>query len=580
MKSIKQSWLPKHQVLILKCYPHFQKNAVEVKPNSSELSYLLHYADTRRVKLTKVGAYLEKKTVSDVHRRRLGNVQVTMQILSALIEKCPRDLPLFSQSVLNVFETVLNSSDINMLEASVHTFTTFCSHRTSTTLISDSKKGISFPKIVDNYIDFATKDSRFDKVGKLAKERITTPMRLRYATAGLRAIKGLVSAESYALDNGSLTRIVVPALMENLVPEDHHKEWVWLDNIKERRAKKERREKENALKRRQSSGGRNTFDEHLDRELMTATNRSSTDIRRRVKQDVGVVALECLESLCNTGNRNLLSIVTECTFTFATELRKGYASPTKRQEGMQEDRWSRGIMITLCEYTPVQDRFIILIAATNFLVSHSQDEEIYILGIFGNLVSQVNFIGISIIDIERKLVQYVFDRIAKEFMQSSWIEEMALGTCNLAFHIYYADQISDMIATLIDGSADGGPKAKKFAEESIKGILRIASHEHPQEQIENARVALAAFDMDVSPWVSNCDASGHPIVESEDGSLQHHSNVAKPAGHRSAALNPVKTGSIDPVPSQRESSFSTTSTSDIVSFAELKAILEPPKVVR
>ena len=501
-----------------------------------------------------------------------------MQILSAMIEKCPRDLPLFSQSVLNIFGTVLNSSDINMLEASVPTFTTFCSHRTSTTLISDLKKGISFQQIVEMYIDFATKNPKFDKAGKLAKG-ITTPMRLRYATAGLRALIGLVSPESFALDNGSLTKIVVPVLMENLVPEDHHKDWVWLDEVKERRAKKERREKESALKRRQSSGGRNTFDEHLDRELMTATNRSSTDIRRRVKQDVGVLALEGLESLCNTGNRNLLNIVAESTLTFVTKLRKGFASPTKRDESMLEDRWSRGIMITMCEYTPVQDRFIILIATTNYLVYHSQDEEVNTLRIWGNLVSQVNFIGISIIDIERKLVQYVFDRIAKEFMQSSWIEEMALGACNLAFHIYYADQISDMIATLIDGSADGGPKAKKFVEETIKGILRIASHKHPQEQIENARVVLTGIDMDVSQWVSNCDASGHPIVESEKGSLDHHTSVTKPAGHRSAARSAAKTGSTDPVPSQRESSISTTSMSEIVSFAELKAILEPRKVV-
>src|SRR3954467_10201874 len=111
MHALRQKCRPKHQVLILNCYPKTTKGAVDVKPNSSELSYLLYYATTRRSKVQKVGACLEKKTASDVWRARIGyvfedrprdmrasgtdfggrNVQVTLQILAALIEKAPRD---------------------------------------------------------------------------------------------------------------------------------------------------------------------------------------------------------------------------------------------------------------------------------------------------------------------------------------------------------------------------------------------------------------------------------------------------------------------------------------------------------
>jgi hypothetical protein len=72
MHAIRQKLRPKHQVLILKCYPRTTKGAVDVKPNSSELSYLLYYATTRRSKVQKVGDFLEKKTASDVHRARIG----------------------------------------------------------------------------------------------------------------------------------------------------------------------------------------------------------------------------------------------------------------------------------------------------------------------------------------------------------------------------------------------------------------------------------------------------------------------------------------------------------------------------
>ena len=57
---------------MLKCYPRAAKGATDVKPNSSELSYLLFYATSRKSKIQKIGAFLEKKTASDVWRMRIG----------------------------------------------------------------------------------------------------------------------------------------------------------------------------------------------------------------------------------------------------------------------------------------------------------------------------------------------------------------------------------------------------------------------------------------------------------------------------------------------------------------------------
>ena len=74
MDSIRRRCRPKHQVLVLNCYPRHMKNNMEVKPNSSELSYLLYYASTRRSKLQKVGDFLDRRTTSDVWRGRIGYV--------------------------------------------------------------------------------------------------------------------------------------------------------------------------------------------------------------------------------------------------------------------------------------------------------------------------------------------------------------------------------------------------------------------------------------------------------------------------------------------------------------------------
>jgi hypothetical protein len=102
MNAARQACRPKHQILVLKCYPKYNKSQTDVSANSSELSYLLYYASTRRSKLTKVTDFLDKRATSDVWKGRTGNVQVTLQIVTALIEKTPRDLSLYSRAVLRI----------------------------------------------------------------------------------------------------------------------------------------------------------------------------------------------------------------------------------------------------------------------------------------------------------------------------------------------------------------------------------------------------------------------------------------------------------------------------------------------
>ncbi len=113
--------------------------------------------------MQKVGAFLEKKTASDVWRARIGyvyigrlaetdgigrvkvlilmyiyrNVQVTLQILAALIEKAPRDLPLYAPYVLKILNIILRSRDITMVESSIPTFEAFCEHQDGASLSAD-----------------------------------------------------------------------------------------------------------------------------------------------------------------------------------------------------------------------------------------------------------------------------------------------------------------------------------------------------------------------------------------------------------------------------------------------------------
>jgi hypothetical protein len=57
----------KHAALINNCYP-----PSGTTPHSSELSYLTFYASSRPAKLTKVGAFIQRKVAKDIRKGRKG----------------------------------------------------------------------------------------------------------------------------------------------------------------------------------------------------------------------------------------------------------------------------------------------------------------------------------------------------------------------------------------------------------------------------------------------------------------------------------------------------------------------------
>jgi protein EFR3 len=124
-----------------------------------------------------------------------SNVQVTLQILTALMDKAPRDLPLYSNCVLTILETVLKSKDINMIEESLPTFETYCKYQDISSLASDQHTSQQYQNIVHMYAEFSSNEfpSSF-------KQKLSTPLAMRWKTAGLRAIRSVVGGEAFGTD--------------------------------------------------------------------------------------------------------------------------------------------------------------------------------------------------------------------------------------------------------------------------------------------------------------------------------------------------------------------------------------------
>jgi hypothetical protein len=467
---------------VLKCYPKFQKNNVEVRANSSELSYLLYYASTRRSKLQKVADFLEKRTTADVWKGRIGNVQVTLQILKALIEKCPRDLPLYAAPVLRVLRTILKSDHVTMVEQSVPTFETLCSHQDPANLAAEQDYTKGYEEIVNLYAFFASKEGV-----KSLKSAASWPVAIRYRKAGLQALKAVASSESLASETSRQLTAVIPAVLWNIYSESG-------DYLRQLESREEEHEKELAFRRRQSVSTVQTAEDGDGDPIAAAGTTEDAD--KLAEEEVGVIALQALKNVFTSVNRGQLRLATHAVLKFIAVNVKPPQHLKSRLE--QSACWSTTLMAMICAWSPVQDRYAILVSATESLVRSPIVEDdlgrqLVLATVIDYLLSSsINFIGLSVMDVLVGLISHTLSLLQlggpatsiqphpqQMLSVSSEKESVDLGLpsreggrvmevvkepsrtrihlldtlqrcmASLATHVYYSDQISDMVSAIM-----------------------------------------------------------------------------------------------------------------------------------
>ncbi|KAK1833089.1 hypothetical protein QBC39DRAFT_51474 [Podospora conica] len=477
MNALQERCRPKHQVLVLKCYPRTTKGAVDVKPNSSELSYLLFYVQSRRTKIHKVGSFLEKKTASDVYRQRIGNVQVTLQIIAALIEKAPKDLPLFALCVLNILEQILKANDITMVESSIPTFEAFCEHHDPTTLLADQAYLRQYQSVVRQYAALASTRAF---PGKTEPSR---PIALRWRNAGLEAIKSVASSNALASAAGQQYDVAVPMILENLWTDNED----FLDVLLHRAEVDEKIEGGGLTRRRTSIATVDTAGDPRPNPL--ALSGTAVDVDKLAEEDIGVLAMQCLKQIFTGSSRGQMHIAAVALLKFVEERVSQEEDVVKTTNSGKDSGWAIKVFLLVTRWAPVANRFSILVAALEAMAVHPLTDEtlrqhIVLAAMVGALLrSDINLIGLSVNDVLiafvahiRRLVQMPGDpnsmrsdpplpgqpdprspttlQFAEKAEKASTQRKdllLRLQLCigDLATHVYYADQISDMISTIL-----------------------------------------------------------------------------------------------------------------------------------
>lgn len=414
----------KHQKLILQCYP--AGKATDKKPNSSELSYLLYYASTRRVKLEKVSVFLREKTAHDAARNRTGNLQVTLAILKELIIKCSENLNVFARQACNILKICLDTRDIAVCKNVVKTYGVLCEKLDGALFSGDKEFVQDFTDVSLTLISFG-KDSQ------------SSQSQLEWQMISLFAIKHISNCLGYT--NNSSKKFIalsIPYLIQVIMQHNN------ISSLMQRLRTNMNIESSDGTKRLsrvQSHKSQNLInkqiDEDFDNDSLTVT-------------DVNEEAMNALKEFFNNNTTAQISEITRAVVQHV------YAANINLDWGI--------VLLELCvTWIPIQLRFVsssTLLATLNrmnvegFSKSNYQLQLQYARYLLGLLSSGISMIGLSISDIIQQLLNLQTDLILKHSdLSNSEIDGLTNiysdCICNVATHIYYYDQVPDSIQEIL-----------------------------------------------------------------------------------------------------------------------------------
>lgn len=403
----------KHQKLILQCYP--PGKGVEKKPNSSELSYLLYYASTRRVKLEKVSTFLVKKSISDANKSKTNNLQVTLIIVASLIEKCKENLNVFALEVCTILQLGLKFNDISLAKCVLDTYATLCKHLDGELFVGDKRFVDTFTNVSEGIIKGGILNSK------------NNPNANEWKLISLLACQKISSCLGYSNDYcRRFLNLCIPILIECLQDFDG----------------------DNALF---SVTSFNDDNHKLSKVVLARTIQKQKVIDEDLANDV--VSSEDLKQSSLSGLQSYFDTTLTNQITDSAQIVIKHTFNSKAS-----DDWC-GKFLQLCtSWIPVQLRFIALRTLVSDLSKLSKSEKVkvplqkhYSRSILCLLSSNVNMIGLSVSDLIQSILQlkqtlYIHQCSTLSNDDLSELSEI-YSQCivNLSTHIYYSDQVADSV---------------------------------------------------------------------------------------------------------------------------------------
>jgi len=383
-----------------------------------------------------------------------------------------------------------------MIEETIPTFESYCKYADAASLAADQGRAKQYLNIVQQYIVLGSLEKP-----SAASFAQSVPVFTRRRTIALRAIRAVVGSDALMVETSDQLNTVMPVIFENLDLEKESS----LSALQQKATTGEKQSIEVARKRKLSSAAVPNVDE-IDQDTAMASE-TTADADKKAEEEVRVLAVRCLRQIfsISTGtSRSQMRLATALTLRFITTKERPRPGTRANSNASLAPDWAITLFDTIARWTPVQDRFIIAVTTVETLVRSPIVESILEKQLMlAELVdwllkSDINLIGLSVMDVLIRLIQHTllllqlgsrdFTAIpraqqedalglyrdiqtsydpansimkpergrhidTKESMPSPTRRELlnVLQRCisDLATHIYYTDQISDMMTAIM-----------------------------------------------------------------------------------------------------------------------------------
>lgn len=383
---------PKHQKLVNQCYP--SGRAPDKKPKSSETSYLIYYVNSRSSKLEKVSNYLIKRTNTDLSRRRVGNVCVTLELMAKIVDHCKENLNVFVKEFLTLMNMVLTNNSINndvtVIELLEITFGTICRNLDGAYYGGDTE----FIKMFKSFVDLL-----FEVVSK----RLNNDDLMLKVCIDISTIIGIASDPQL--------NYLVPKCVETAI-----------DQLQARYPQF----KENSLLEQPS----------LTKRLSKTQTRAQEVLE--IPTEDNDLCVATLHNYFNTTETDKLNL------SIRSLIKKLQSTPNKE------------LLEFISNDIPVQLRYIVVLLLTRQVSNYERNQVSGNQGnpdgalnslklISCLLVSKISIVGLSVLDIMRKVLAVQLK--SKESMPL--VHQCRVTIKDLNNKIYYSEQTSDMLYDLV-----------------------------------------------------------------------------------------------------------------------------------
>lgn len=399
-----------------------------------------------------------------------------------------------------------------MVESSVPTFEAFCDNHDPTSLFADQGYVNQYKTVVGAYANLASSNHAPSKVP------MSKPLIMRWKNAGLEAIRSVISSDALSSLAGRQLEVIVPIILENLWSDNDD----FLEALAQRVEMESKVDADKMTRRRTSIATVGTADTAGETNPI-AVSGTALDADKLAEEDISVLALQCLKRAFVIPNRPQIHSATQALLAFIEEkVVQGEKVMSVDSRTGKDGGWAIQAYDRIARWASVQDRYMILFTSVDALVRTPLKDEnlqrhLVLAAMIGSLLrSDINLIGLSVMDVLLQLIQQMKkllqlppldesddrDKVGRSSpmgenarligaQRAELLDRIERCIGDLATHVYYADQIPDMVSAILH-------RLKPTRSTSTSSSPRLENEEEAPDSIDRSHHAEAYFSFNAA----------------------------------------------------------------------------------